>query len=86
MLRRYGGYEPEQRGTLNRRLKIILAIWAVAYPVVSCGPMALTEGGISGAIGTFVSLTLGGLLLVPWLLGLVVLGALVWITSPRRYS
>ena len=76
--------EPERRGSLNGKLKLILAIWAVAYPVIACGPMAITEGGLSGMIGNFIGFTLGGLLFVPWLLGLVVLGALVWVTSPRR--
>ncbi len=86
MLRRYGGgYEPERRGTLNGRLKLILAIWAVAYPVIACGPALITEGGVSGFVGNFISLTLGGLLFVPWILGLLVLGALVWATTPRRY-
>ena len=82
MLDRYP--EPERRGSLNRRLKLILVLWAVAYPVIACGPMVITEGGFSGMIGNFIGFTLGGLLFVPWLIGLIVLGALSWITSPRR--
>jgi hypothetical protein len=69
----------------NTRLKIILAIWAVAYPVLACGPAYLTQGGVSGAIGNITSLFLSSVLLIPWLLGLIVIGALVWISGPRRY-
>ena len=84
--RRDDDHTPRGRRSLNSRLKIVLAIWAVAYPVVACGPMVITEGGFSGMIGNFIGLTLGGLLFVPWLVGIVVLGALVWVTSPRRYG
>ena len=84
MFRRDYGEGPERRRPLNTRLKLILVIWLVAYPVVACGPMILTEGGLSGMIGNFIGLTLGGLLFVPWLIGLVVLGALVWLTSQGR--
>ena len=76
--------EPERRGSLNGKLKIGLAIWAVAYPVVACGPAWITEGAVIGTIGNAVSFFLASLLFVPWLLGLVVLGALVWVPSPRR--
>ncbi len=69
---------------LNQKLKLALVIWAIAYPVIACGPAAITEGGISGLIGSSISFFLGPLLLVPWLLGLVVLGGLVWLTGSRR--
>lgn len=69
---------------LNGRLKIILALWFVAYPVIACGPSAITHGGITGGLADFWGLAIGGLLFVPWLVGLVVLGAAVWLTSPRR--
>ncbi len=70
--------------TRSAWLRVVFAIWLVAYPVISCGPAALLDGGIAGAIGSFVSFTLGSILLVPWLLGLLVLGGLVWITGSRH--
>lgn len=72
------------RLSLNAKLKLLLAVWAVAYPVVACGPAYITHGGVSGFIGNALSTLLGGILLVPWLLGLLVLGTLAWLTSSRR--
>jgi hypothetical protein len=69
---------------LNSKLRIALVIWAVAYPVIACGPAAITEGGITGAIANFWSFAVGGLLFLPWLIGLVVLGAATWLTGSRR--
>jgi hypothetical protein len=65
--------------TVGRQiLKVLLAIWAVAYPVLSCGPMLLANGsGSAGGLGLLV----GGVLLLPWLVGIVVLGVLVAIVK-----
>ena len=64
---------------VNTLLRVLLLIWIFGYLLVSCGPL-LNGDFVLGAI-TFVG---GLLLLIPWLLGVVVLGVLVWITNPRR--
>jgi hypothetical protein len=68
----------------NRKLRIALAIWAVAFPVVSCAPAILADGITGTLLGGLFGLVLGSVLLVPWLIGLVVLGALVYLTDERR--
>ena len=64
---------------LNTILRLVLAVWTVGFLVISCGPM------LSGDLGaTGVGLLVGSVLFVPWLLGILVLGILVWLTNPRR--
>lgn len=62
--------------SVHRTLKVIFAIWLVAYPVVACSPV------LFGASSLVVagSLLAGILLLVPWLIGDLILGLLVVLT------
>jgi len=63
----------------NSVLRIILLIWVVGYLLISCG--SLVDGDPGGGL---LGLVAGAVLFVPWLIGLLVLGVLVWITNPRR--
>ena len=63
---------------MNRILRIILLVWVLGYLIVACGPI-LTGHAVAGVAGLLV----GGVLLVPWLIGVLVLVILVWLTNPR---
>jgi hypothetical protein len=66
----------------HRIIRLLLTIWLVAYPVVACTPIlfgSLTGGRGGGAIA-FGGLIAGGLLLWPWLVGILVLGLLAILT------
>ena len=63
---------------VNRILRAILLVWVVGFLVVSCLPM-LTGNVTAGGLGVLV----GAVLLVPWLVGVLILGVLVWLTNPR---
>ncbi|HEV2005851.1 MAG TPA: hypothetical protein VGQ85_04480 [Candidatus Limnocylindrales bacterium] len=67
---------------MNTILRLLLGIWAIGYLVISCGPMLLGGSGVATGAGLFV----GAVLLVPWLIGMLVLVVLVWLTNPRRGS
>ena len=64
---------------MNTALRIGLLLWVFGYLFVSCAPLL---GGhlILGAI----TLVGGIVLFVPWLIGVVVLGVLIWLTNPPR--
>ena len=66
-------------GAARRLLKQVLAIWAVAYPILSILP--LLSGGTSStgstAVGAFASLLVASALFFPWIVGIIVLGVLV---------
>ena len=64
---------------LNTILRVLLLVWVLGYLVISCG--ALVGGDVGGGL---IGLVAGAILLVPWLIGVAVLGVLVWITNPRR--
>ena len=68
-------YDP---GMANTVFRILLLIWVLGYLFVSCVPL-LSGHMIIGGI-TFVA---GIIFLIPWLLGVLVLGALVWMTNRR---
>ena len=63
----------------NSLLRVLLVIWVVGYILISCG--ALIDGDVGGGL---LGLVAGAVLLIPWLVGLVILSVLVWITNPRR--
>lgn len=67
----------------HRILKGALAFWAVAYPVVSCSPLFVTGADSGGAatVGGLTSLIVGATLFGPWIVGVIVLGVLVWVTK-----
>jgi hypothetical protein len=64
---------------VNTILRILLLIWVLGYLLVSCAPLL---GGhlLLGTI-TFIG---GIVLFVPWVIGIVVLGALIRGTNPPR--
>jgi hypothetical protein len=67
---------------LNQRLKLVLVIWIVAWPLLACGPALLTRGDALGFIlGGFTGLLFGSVLFVPWLVGVGVLYLLVRLTD-----
>jgi len=64
---------------VNTILRVLLAIWVLGFLLISCVPI-LSGHLIAGGVG----LVAGAILLVPWLVGVVILGVLVWLTNPRR--
>jgi hypothetical protein len=63
---------------LNTALRVLLAIWTLGYLVIACAPLLTGDAGAGG-----LGLLVGGVLFVPWLVGLLVLGVFVWLTNPR---
>lgn len=64
---------------MNTLLRVLLLIWIFGYLFVSCGPLL----GGDFLLGTIAAL--GGIVLfIPWVIGIFVLGALVWLTNPAR--
>jgi hypothetical protein len=55
----------------------VLILWILGYVAVACAPLVTGDVG-SGLAGLLV----GGVLFLPWLVVLIVLGALVWLTGP----
>jgi hypothetical protein len=62
---------------LHTAVRLLLVLWILGYVAVACAPMVTGDVG-SGVAG----LLLGGVLFIPWLLVLIVLIALAWLTSP----
>jgi len=63
---------------VNTLLRVLLLVWIFGYLFVSCSPLL---GGdlILGAI----TLVGGVVLFIPWMIGVAVLGFLIWATNPR---
>jgi hypothetical protein len=73
------GHGPRPLG--HRIIRMLLTIWLVAYPVVSCGPVILgSMAGGSGAATAVGGILVGWFLFVPWLVGIIVLGLLAILT------
>ena len=68
-----------RRVTTNSGLRIALLIWVVAYLFLACAPIL---GGhlLIGAI----AIAGGIVLFVPWLVGIVILATLIWLTNAPR--
>ena len=64
---------------MNFVLRVLLLVWVFGYLLVSCAPV-LGANGLVGAIG-FLS---GIVLFIPWLVGVIVLAVLVWLTGSGR--
>jgi len=63
---------------LRSLLKPVLVVWTLGYPVISYSPLLLAGQGAGGAAaGGLAALFAASFLLVPWLIGIVVLGVLV---------
>jgi hypothetical protein len=58
--------------------RLLLAIWTIAFLVVSCAPL-LTGNLIFGGAG----LLAGAVLFIPWLVGAIGLSILIWLTNRR---
>jgi hypothetical protein len=65
--------------TVNRIFRVVLLVWVFGYLAIACGPMLLGNGVVAGA-----GLLTGAVLLIPWLIGVLILVILVWLTNPRR--
>lgn len=65
---------------MNTVLRVLVVIWTLLFLAIACAPVYADNA----ALGILGFLT-GWVLLVPWLVGVVILGALVWLTNgPRR--
>ena len=64
---------------MNGFFRLLLALWTILFLVISCAPL-LTGNAIAGGAG----LLAGAVLLVPWLVGVLILSILIWLTNPRR--
>jgi hypothetical protein len=64
---------------VNTLLRILLLIWILGYLLVSCGPLL----GGHLLIGS-ITLVAGIALFVPWVIGIAILGVLIWLTNPGR--
>jgi hypothetical protein len=58
-------------------LRIIFGIWAIAFPVVACAPLLMSERDVTVAISTLFGLVVFWIAFVPWVIGLVALGFLI---------
>ena len=74
---------PKPRSMSNRVLRLLLTIWLIAYPAVACTPVILgaVAGGTGGGLTAGAGYLVGGILLWPWLVGILVLGLMVLLTS-----
>ena len=64
---------------MNTLLRIALLVWTLLFLAIACAPV-YADSGLLAVIGFLA----GWVLLVPWLVGTVVLGSLIWLTNPRR--
>jgi len=71
-----------QPSRFHRALRVLLVAWFVAYWVVSFGPMivGIIVGGDPGSMAAVTGVILGGVLFIPWLIGLALLGLLAWLS------
>lgn len=69
-------------GGARKLFKQLLAVWAIAYPIISILPMLSTGTGTAGAtaVGGLASLILGSVLFGPWIIGIIILGVLVLVS------
>lgn len=73
---------PPKRSTVNRRLRLLLLIWIVAYPVILLGASLLGArlGPDAASMAAVSSVVIGAAVLIPWLVGLLALGLLTLFT------
>lgn len=66
-------------------LRWVLIVWVVAYPVISCSPLAAGDGTDAGAVvaGGAAMLT-GAMLFFPWVVGVIILGILYAVVPDKR--
>lgn len=63
--------------SVNTALRIGLLIWVIGYLFLACSPIL---GG--NLVGGTIALVGGLVLFVPWLIGIAVIGVLIWLTNP----
>src|SRR5436190_22254262 len=63
---------------VHRVLQLGLIVWPLGYPVISCSPLRIgsANGGSAGGAAALAGLSVGTVLLVPWLIGVLVLSLL----------
>ena len=71
-----------QRSFLHRLMRSLFVVWLIVYPVISCGPvlMGSAMGGTVGGATAITGLVVGGVFVMPWLVGVLVLGLLTALT------
>ena len=70
----------EHRGSfLNDFFRLALGLWALTLPVY-CTWLAATTPDGWGGVGAYL---MSQLLFVPWLIGIISLGILTWLTQER---
>ncbi len=62
---------------MNTALRVGLALWTLLFLAIACAPLYADNAAI-GVIGFLT----GWVLIVPWLIGVAVIGALIWLTNP----
>jgi hypothetical protein len=72
---------PPTPTVVNGCLRFLLALWTILFLVISCAPL-LTGNAVAGGAG----LLAGAVFLVPWLIGVLILAILIWLTNPRRWT
>lgn len=64
---------------MNLALRIVALVWILGYLLASCGPI------LGGHLFVGALALAGGILFFPlWVIGIVVLGVLIWLTNPNR--
>lgn len=64
---------------VNTVLRIVLLVWVLGYLLVSCGPL------LGGHLFVGSVLAIAGIaLFIPWVIEIVVLLALIWVTNRRN--
>ena len=64
---------------MNTLLRVALALWTLLFLAIACAPF-YADSAVVGALGFLT----GWILLVPWILGVIVIGVLIALTNPRR--
>jgi hypothetical protein len=67
-------YSVPTHGPLHGLFTVLLILWAIAYPAL------IFLLGSFGLVGAILGLGAAILLFVPWLLGLVILGFVRWVS------
>jgi hypothetical protein len=65
---------------MHTLLRIVRVLWIVVYLVLACAPLISNNG--FDLVGT-ISFTAALILFIPWLLGVVFLSFLIWLTKRR---
>ena len=64
---------------MNTILRVALALWTLLFLAIACAPL-YSNSTVVGVLGFLT----GAVLLIPWLIGVFVIGALIWLTNGSR--